>query len=310
MAERTPTCTAGGPWPALPFHEWQSTRDALHLWTQVIGKSLLACSPPQNHWWHGALRVSARGLVTPSLNRGDVVLDVELDLVDHALVVRSDRETLTLPLGGSVHAFHDAYLAALRARGVDLHLWPMPVEVPDPVPLDRDEVARPYDRDAAHRFLQVLRLMDVTLRDLADDFVGKQSPVLFFWGSFDLAATRFSGRRAPARPGADPVMREAYSHEVISFGFWPGGVTAAGVVVEEPVLFAYAAPEPSGFRDAPVAPASARYDERLGEFILPYESIRRSDDPARLARSFWRSVYEAGAKAGHWDREGLERGAP
>ena len=300
------------PWPDLPLEPWRETRDALHLWTQLLGKTQLALCPPQNHWWHAALRVSSRGLATPPLPCGrSRTVDLELDLVDHRLVARTPARAASLALvPRSVHGFYDAYRDLLATLGVEVALWPTPVEVPDPVPFERDDAPRPYDREAAHRFWQVLRRCDDALRGLAAGFVGKQSPVHFFWGSFDLAVTRFSGRRAPERPGADPVTREAYSHEEISFGFWPGGVTQAGIAVDEPVLYAYAAPEPEGFRDAEV-PAPARWDARLGEFLLPYDAARRARDPAAAIRGFCEAVYEAGATLGRWDRAGLERpGAP
>jgi hypothetical protein len=181
------------------------------------------------------------------------------------------------------------------------------VEVPDPIPFERDVVHREYDPAAAHRFWQVLRRCDAALKTLANGYVGKQSPVHFFWGSFDLAATRFSGRRAPERPGVDPVTREAYSHEVISFGFWPGGATPTGLKVDEPIFYAYAAPEPGAFRDATVSPAAARYDTTLGEFVLPYADVRRAADPVAAVRAFCESVYEAAASLGGWDRARLER---
>jgi hypothetical protein len=298
------------PWPELPLAPWRATRDALHMWTQVVGKTLLARSPAQNHWWHCALRVSGRGLASASpLCDGDRALDVELDLVDHVLSIRSDDgRSATMRLAArSVHSFHDEYMALLRGLGVDVHVWTMPVEVADPVPFDRDDAVREYDPAAANRFWQVLRRCDAALKGLANGFLGKQSPVHFYWGTFDLAATRFSGRRAPERPGADPITREAYSHEVISFGFWPGGTTPAGVRVDEPVLFAYAAPEPAGFRDARLRPAAARYDVRLGEFLLPYEAVRVARDPAAEVRAFCEDAYEAGATLGGWDRAALDR---
>lgn len=297
------------PWPELPLAPWLGTRDALHMWTQVVGKTLLARSFPLNHWWHSALRVSARGLATASpLCDGDQALDIELDLVDHVLAVRGDGRSMAMPLvPRSVHSFYDEYMALLRAFGVDLRIWTMPVEVPNPVPFDRDDAPREYDAEAAHRFWQVLRRCDAALKSLAISFAGKQSPVHFFFGSFDLAATRFSGRRAPERPGADPITREAYSHEVVSFGFWPGGWTQTGVFVDEPVIYAYAAPEPDGFRDASVRPAAARYDERLGEFVLPYDAVRAAVDPAEVVRTFCEDVYEAAASLGGWDRAALER---
>ncbi len=300
-----------GPWPELPLAPWRETRDTLHLVSQLVGKTLLATCPAQNHWWHAALRVTARGLAGPAPARdGERALDLELDLVDHVVAVRTDGRSWALPLvaGRSMREYLDGYLALLHAAGLDVRLWTTPVEVPDPVPFDRDDALRAYDPAAAHRFLDVLRRCDGALRGLSAEFVGKQSPVHFFWGSFDLAATRFSGRRAPERPGADAVTREAYSHEVVSFGFWPGGVTAGGVAVDEPVLYAYAAPEPAGFRDAAV-PAPARYDPRLGELVLPYEAIRHRADPASDVQAFCEAAYDAAATLGGWDRAALERPA-
>ena len=300
---------ASPPWPELSLASWRATRDTLHMWTQVVGKTLLARSPAQNHWWHTALRVSARGLASPSLVDGERTFDVELDFLDHMLSVRtSDGRARSMPLvPRTVRSFYEEYMALLHALDLDVRIWPMPVEVPDPTPLDQDEARHEYDAGAAHRFWQVLRRCDAVFRDLAASYVGKQSPVHFFWGSFDLAATRFSGRRAPERPGADRVTREAYSHEVISFGFWPGGATPSGVRVDEPVLYAYAAPEPDGFRDSIVLPAAAHYDPRLGEFLLPYEAVRVAGDPAAEVRAFCESAYEAGATLGGWDRAALER---
>src|SRR5215208_5061787 len=252
------------PWPDLPLAPWRATRDTLHMWTQILGKTLLARAAAQNHWWHAALRVSARGLSSPTFVDHDRGFDVELDLVDHQLALRSDGRSRTMPLAGlTVRSFYEEYMRLLRELGLDVRIWTTPVEVPDPVPFDRDAVHREYDPAAAHRFWQVLRRCDAALKALANGYVGKQSPVHFFWGSFDLAATRFSGRRAPERPGVDPVTREAYSHEVISFGFWPGGATPTGATVNEPIFYAYAAPEPAGFRDATAQPAAARYDTTL-----------------------------------------------
>ena len=298
-----------GPWPDLPLASWRGTRDTLHMWTQIVGKTLLARCTAQNHWWHTTLRVSPRGLASPLAMGHDGAFDLELDFVDHRLVVRkSDGSTRFMPLvARPVRAFYQEYMALLAELGLDVHIWTTPVEVPAPVPFDRDEVHREYDPAWAHRFWQVLQRCDAALKQVATSYVGKQSPVHFFWGSFDLAATRFSGRRAPERPGADPVTREAYSHEVISFGFWPGGETPAGVSVDEPILYAYAAPEPEGFRGATVVPAAARYDPGLGEFVLPYQAVRAAQDPDAVVRAFCESVYAAGAALGSWDRSALER---
>ena len=245
-----------GSWPELALASWRGTRDTLHMWTQIVGKTLLALAPPQNHWWHSALRVTARGLASPApMNDGDRFLDVELDLVDHALVVRTEGRSRTMALAPrTVRSFYREYVEVLRDIGADAHIWTTPVEVPDPIPFDRDDVHGEYDPIAAHRFWEVLRRCDAALRSLSNEYVGKQSPVQFFWGSFDLAATRFSGRRAPERPGADSVTREAYSHEVISFGFWPGGTLQTGASMDEAIFYAYAAPEPGGFREAEVVP--------------------------------------------------------
>jgi hypothetical protein len=294
-------------WPELPLAPWRGTRDTLHLWTQIIGKTLLA-GPAQNHWWHTGLRVSARGLASPPLVVGERSLEVELDLVDHALSVRSDERAIRAPLvPRPVRAFHEEYLELLRAVGADVPISRTPVELPDPIPFDEDEVHAEYDAAAAHRFWQVLRRCDAVFKELAASFLGKQSPVLFFWGSFDLAAARFSGRRAPERPGTDRMTREAFSHELVEFGFWPGGVLPNGTTVDEPIFFAFAAPPPDGLARATVAPAAARWDERLGEFVLPYAAVRAAADPAAAVRAFCESAYAAGAELGRWDRAALER---
>jgi hypothetical protein len=303
--------TVARAWPELPLEEWRATRDTLHMCTQIVGKTLLARRPPLNHWWHTALRVTGRGLASaaPILD-GDRCFDVELDLLDHVLTVRGASGAGTMPLAPrSIRAFYEEYLALLASLGVELRIWTTPVEVPDPVPFDQDDAPREYDRAAAHRFWQVLRRCDAALAALAGAWVGKQSPVHFFWGSFDLAATRFSGRRAPPRPDADAVTREAYSHEVVSFGFWPGGATPAGARVDEPIFYGYAAPEPAGFRDAPARPSAAGYDAALGEFVLPYGAVRGARDPAAAVAAFCEGVYEAAAERGGWDRAALERAA-
>jgi hypothetical protein len=296
-------------WPELPLAAWRGTRDTLHLWTQVIGKSLLAAAPPQNHWWHSALRVTSRGLAGSS-GAEHRRFDVDLDLLDHRLAITCERGVRTIPLQPrSVRDFHAEYMDALASLGLRLHVWTTPVEIPDAIPFERDDVHAEYDAEWAERFGRALRSADAALRALAAGYVGKQSPVHFFWGSFDLAATRFSGRRAPERPGADPVTREAYSHEVVSFGWWPGGVTPAGLAVDEAVFYAYAAPEPPGFRAARAGPA-ARYDEQLGEWLLPWAAVRGAEDPAADVRAFCEAAYAAAADGGGWDRAAVERSAP
>jgi hypothetical protein len=304
------TSESTGPWPDLPLEAWRDTRDTLHLWTQVVGKTLLAHCAPLNHWWHVALHVTPRGLASTPADGLDCTFDVEFDLIDHRLAVRaSDGRTASLALEAKpVRVFYQEYMALLGSLGLPARIWTRPVELVDAIPFEEDDLHRHYQPLWAHRFWQVLRRCDAAFRDLATAFTGKQSPVHLFWGSFDLAATRFSGRRAPERSGAVPVTREGYAHEVISFGFWPGGVTPAGVAVDEPILYAYAAPEPPGFREAALRPAGARYQPRLGEFVLPYQEIRAARQPGALVRDFCESAYVAGATLGRWDRDALERG--
>jgi hypothetical protein len=300
---------ADGRWPELPLAPWRSTHDALHLWTQIAGKTLLASSPPQNHYWHATLRVSPRGLRSvPALDAGRA-FELEFDFLEHHLAVRTgDGRTAALPLGpGSVRDFYFDFERLLAGLGIDVPIWTRPVEIPDPVPFDEDRAPRAYDRAQARAFFEVLRCCDAVLEEFSSGFVGKQSPVHFFWGAFDLAQTRFSGRRAPERPGADRVTREAYSHEVLSFGFWPGGRLPNGASVDEPIFYAYQAPEAEYLREAAVEPVGATYDAALGEFVLPYARALATGDPAGALRLFCESVYAAGAKLGGWDRAALER---
>jgi len=312
MPAPNPPSTHDETWPPLALESWRETRDTLHMWTQIVGKVRLALSPRMNHWWHAPLYVTARGLTTSPIPYGARSVELRLDLLDHNLRVEaSDGRRRVLPLlPRTVRSFHEELLAALHAIEVDVHVWRMPVEVPDPIPFDEDEVHRAYDPDAASRFFRALARTDEALKAFAGRFVGKQSPVHFFWGSFDLAQTRFSGRRAPERPGADRITREAYSHEVLSFGFWPGGALPGGVSVDEPVFYAYAAPEPAGFRDAAARPSAARYDTRLSEFFLPYEAVRASAAPRDALLEFCQSVYDAGATLGGWDRSALDAEPP
>jgi hypothetical protein len=305
----TPTAD---PWPDLPLAGWRGTRDTLHMLSQIAGKTLLATCPAQNHWWHTALRVSARGLASSPAVEAGRSFDLELDLVEQRLAIReSDGRSRSVALSARpVRDFYLEYVGVLAALGLHPHIWTTPVEVPDPVPFDEDRIHHEYDPAAARRFHEVLRRCDAVLRRFGAEFVGKQSPVHFFWGSFDLAATRFSGRRAPERPGADPVTREAYSHEVLSFGFWPGGALLGGGSVDEPIFYAYAAPEPPGFREEVAALPGARYDAKLGEAVLPYAQVRAAKDPGATLLAFCQGVYEAGARLGGWDRAALERTPP
>lgn len=297
------------PWPALPLAAWRDTYATLHMWTQIVGKIRLKLSPPANHWWQVTLYVTARGLTTSTIPYGARTFQIDFDFIDHVLVVRTgEGETRTLPLiPQSVATFYRALMAALAGLGIDVRIWPMPREVPDPIRFDEDEVHASYDAGYAQRFWRILVQTDRVLKEFSCRFVGKCSPVHFFWGSFDLAVTRFSGRRAPVHPGGSPwvgdfVMREAYSHEVISVGFWPGSGA-----VQEPAFYAYAYPEPVGFKEAQVEPAQAFYHTGFGEFILRYDDMRAAPKPEEALLVFAESTYAAAAELAGWPRADLER---
>ena len=295
------------PWPSLPYAEWAETCRTLHLWTQVAGKVRLVRTPWLNHSWQTPLYVSARGLTTGLIPYGARALELEFDLVDQQLRIRTDGPARSIELKAMpVAAFYAAVMGALAELGAPVTIHAAPNELPEAVPFAEDDAPRAYDPESAQRFWRALLQADRVLKRFRTGFLGKASPVHFFWGSFDLAATRFSGRRAPPHPGGvphlpDAVVREAYSHEVSSAGFWPGG---AGC--EEAVFYAYAYPEPAGFRGAAIAPAAARYDPALGEFILPYEAVRTAPDPDEALLAFLESTYAAAADLGGWDRAALE----
>jgi uncharacterized protein DUF5996 len=295
-------------WPALPLNQWQDTCTTLHMWTQVVGKIRMELTPRVNHWWNVPLYVTPRGLTTSSISYGARQFEMEFDLLDHHLAIRtSDPETRTIALAPrTVADFYAELMSVLKQLRLEVAIWKMPVEVPDPIAFDQDKVHRSYDREYVERFRQVLASVDKAFKIFRGRFLGKSSPVHFFWGSFDLAVTRFSGRPAPPRTDPDPVLRkimqEAYSHEVISAGWWPGG----GDVVKEPAFYCYAAPEPQGFAQQTVDPASAWYEPKLGEYLLKYEDVRRSASPSGAVLDFLQSTYEAGANCGKWDRESLE----
>jgi hypothetical protein len=294
-------------WPDLTLSTWTGTREALHMCTQVVGKVRLALEPALNHWWQVPLYVSARGLTTSLMHGPRGGLECEFDFLDHRLVVRTTRgERREVPLARtSVARFHAAVVDALASVGVEVDMLARPVEVPVAVPFADDREVRPYDPDAARSFWLALVEAHRLLTRFRAGFRGKASPVHFFWGAFDLAVTRFSGRPAPRHPGgapncADWVMEEAYSHEVSSAGFWPGGS-------DEGSFYAYAYPEPEGFRDWPLDDVpGAAYDVALGEFILPYRTVRQSADPDDLVLRFLQRTYEAAAELGGWDRDALE----
>jgi hypothetical protein len=294
----------GESWPELRWDDWKDTADTLHMGTQIVGKTRLALTPLQNHWWNVPLYVSARGLTTsPMPWRGDV-LEIEFDFRKHLLELRMGsgaRAQLELR-PRTVADFYAEYRKALAGLGVEAKIWPMPVEVATPVRFDLDTEHKSYDPAAVERFHQALMRVDTLLKRFATGFQGKISPVHFFWGSFDLAVSRFSGRRAPERPGADAMTREAYSHEVSSVGFWPGN---AGV--SDAAFYSYIVPAPEGFSEAKVSPNAASYNTQLGEFLLPYEEVRKAESPSDALLDFCRSTYEAGATLGNWDRDALER---
>lgn len=297
-------------WPALAYEDWADTAQTLHLWTQIVGKIRMALTPPMNHWWHVPLYVTARGLTTSPIPLGERSFEMAFDFIEHQLQVTcSDgRQEVVALRPVSVARMYRDIMAALGRLGVEAHIWTTPCEIPNPIPFEQDEIHHAYDAAAAQRFWQALVQADRVMKAFRAQFGGKASPVHFFWGSFDLAVTRFSGRRAPAHPGsplAPPsVSVEAYSHEVSSCGFWPG---APGV---PPLFYAYAYAEPPGFADAQVRPAGAHWDAALGEFVLPYEVVRSARDPDAALMAFFQSTYEAAADLASWPRAELERAAP
>lgn len=291
-------------WPPLPLDAWRDTYATLHMWTQVVGKVCLALTPLVNHFWNIAFRVTARGLSTPPMNAAGSVMTMTFDFVEHQLVIEmSDGRVERIPLAPrSVADFYREVMAALERLGAPVRIWTTPVEIPDPIPFDRDTQHRSYDRAPVEGFWRALLAMEPVFEDFRSRFIGKSSPVHFFWGSFDLAVTRFNGERAPERPGADSILREAYSHRVISHGFWPGSGT-----MQAPAFYAYAVPEPDGLKAAAIAPSSAYYDSNLSEFVLPYDAVRLSASPAGELAVFLQSTYEAAADLARWDRAALER---
>ena len=274
------------------------------MYTQIAGKICLALTPRVNHFWNIAFKVVPHGLMTPPLPYEGRTFTMTFDLVEHRFVIEvSDGMAESVPLEPrAVAGFYRLVMDALHRLDIDVRIWTTPVEVPDPIPFEKDVTHASYDDDAAHTFLEVLLAIAPALEEFRAGFIGKCSPVHFFWGSFDLAVTRFSGRRAPERPGADSITREAYSHEVISHGWWAGGGAIA-----EPAFYAYAAPEPEGFKTAKVRPAAAFYSQDFNEFILPYEPVRSSAQPEKELTAFLESTYDSGANLAKWDRAALER---
>jgi hypothetical protein len=295
-------------WPDLPYAAWRDTCATLQLWTQIVGKVRLALTPWLNHSWQVTLRVTVRGLGTPLISLGDRAFQIEFDFIDHVLWVRTSdghfRQLTLRPM--PVAEFYAEFMQLLSALGIAVHIDKMPNEIADAIPFDQDRAHAAYDRDFANRFWRVLLRSHDVFSYFRTGFLGKASPVHFFWGSFDLAVTRFSGRRAPSHPGGvphlpDAVVREAYSHEVSSAGFWPGGGP-----IDYAAFYSYAYPPPDGFASAPVQPAPAFFSKELGEFILPYDAVRTARDPKQTLLDFLQSTYAAAADLGHWDRAELE----
>jgi hypothetical protein len=291
-------------WPALPLAEWDATRETLHMWMQIVGKLRLALSPRVNHWWEVPFYVSARGLTTSAVPYRLGVFEAEFDFIGSVLRFTTSRnEIKAIPLvRRSVADFYDEVKTILATLRIDAKIWPMPVEVANPIRFDEDTTHATYDATHALRFWRALTTVDAICKEFRSKFIGKASPVHFFWGSFDLASSRFSGRRAPERPGADAITREAYSHEVSSVGWWPGN---GGF--DAPMFYSYASPEPAGFRESKIRPAQAYYDAKIGEFLLPYDAARSSADPAAALMEFFQSTYEAAANLAKWDRAALEK---
>ena len=291
-------------WPTLPLESWKDTHATLHMWTQIVGKVRLSLTPLVNHWWNVPLYVTARGLTTSRIPYGKRSFELWFDFIRHQLVLAtSDGVLRTLPLmPRSVADFYREFMTMLRSARIEVKIWRMPVEIPDPIPFDQDRAHASYDPVWAEKFWRALLSVDGVFHQFRSGFLGKGSPVHFFWGSFDLAVSRFSGRRAPERPGADAITREAYSHEVSSVGFWLGGGDINGAA-----FYSYTVPEPQGFKEARVRPDSAFYHRQLGEFILMYEDVRKAESPSTALLEFCQSTYEAGASLGDWDRNALER---
>ncbi|MGO9336275.1 MAG: DUF5996 family protein [Terracidiphilus sp.] len=291
-------------WPALPLESWQDARATLHMWTQIVGKIRLALTPLVNHWWNVPLYVTATGLTTSRIPYGEMSFELWFDFLRHQLVLETSNGLLkSIPLAPrSVADFYHEVMHMLHSAGIEVKIWHMPVEIPDPIPFDQDTIHASYDPQAAEKSWRILLSVDSVFNEFRSEFIGKSSPVHFFWGSFDLAVSRFSGRRAPERPGADAMTREAYSHEVSSVGFWPGNVG-----VSDAAFYSYTVPEPQGFKLASVRPNAASYNQQLGEFLLPYEDVRKAESPSAALLDFCRSTYEAGATLGNWDRNALER---
>jgi len=292
--------------PELPIDAWEDSRATLHMWMQIVGKVRLELMPYINHWWQVPFYLTSRGLTTSPIPYQGITFDVDFDFIDHALLIRTSEGTgqVIKLMPCSVARFYDEFMQALKTLKIEVNIWPVPVEIPDPIPFEQDHEHDSYDPDYAQRFWRVLLFADQVFKEFRGHFIGKNSPVHFFWGSLDLATTRFSGRSAPERawpPGLGKIMREAYSHEVSSVGFWPGGNG------QDAAFYAYHTPEPDGYPLAEIQPKEAIYSGELGEYLLRYEAVRQSETPREDLLAFLQSTYEAGATLAKWDRAALER---
>jgi len=289
-------------WPSLPVKDWQDTYSTLHMWTQIVGKIRLTQTPLINHWWNTTLFVTSRGLTTSPIPYGHRTFEIDFDFIDHQLFIRTNDGALTsLALAPRpVADFYGELMDRLRSLSIEVQIHARPDEVAEPIPFAEDHKHASYDAACANRFWQILVQADRVFKQFRSGFIGKCSPVHFFWGSFDLAVTRFSGRRAPERLGADAITREAYSHEVISHGFWPGGGA-----VEAPLFYSYTAPAPEGLEKEKIQPGF--YSAEMSEFVLPYDDVRQSSSPDKSLLDFMQSTYDAGARLAGWDRAALER---
>jgi len=290
--------------PALPFDSWKETQATLHMWMQVVGKVRMKLTPLVNHWWNVPFYMTARGMSTSAMPYNQRTIEVQFDFIEHKLTITtSEARVVTMPLAAqSVADFYKTFLSALAELGVIVNIWTTPCELANPIPFEEDRTHASYDPQAVHKFWRILTWVDQVFKEFRAGFQGKDSPVHFFWGSFDLAVTRFSGRPAPERPGADSITREAYSHEVSSAGFWPGGGDIAG-----PAFYSYAAPEPAGFAQQRVRPEKAFYHPQLKEFLLMYDDVRNAASPKAALMEFLQSTYDAAADLAKWDRKSLER---
>ena len=292
-------------WPPLPYAEWESTLDTLHMWTQIVGKTRRELTPLVNHWWNVTLYVTPRGLTTSTIPFGREAFEVDFDFIAHRLLIetsKGDERSIELR-PRAVADFYREYMSTLRSLGIEVKIHTMPDEFDDKLPFEQDTKHASYDRKYVESFRRILLSADRVFKEFRAPFLGKCSPVQFFWGSMDLAVTRFSGRRGSLPKGADAMTREAYSHEVSSCGFWPGDRR-----YKQAAFYSYTMPAPAGFEKEKVRPSAAHWDTQLGEFLLKYDDVRAADSPEKAVLDFCQSTYEAGANLAHWDRKTLERG--